>query len=42
MTYVDNLRLDTGLIETKEIAVSMEDRECYKILVHGAREYHPH
>ena len=40
LTYVDNLRLDTGLTETNEIAVLMEDRECWKTLVHGAREWH--
>ena len=42
LTYVDNLRLDTGLTETKEIAVLMEDRECWKTLVHGALQYDPH
>ena len=42
LTFVDSLRLDTGLKrETKEIAVTMADRDLWRALVHDSREYYP-
>ena len=41
LTFVDNLRADTGLKSIKDISNLMEDRELWRRTVHGAREHHP-
>ena len=41
LTFFDSLRLDTGLKETKEIAVIMADRYRRRALVHDSRKYSP-
>jgi len=41
LTFVDNLRADTGLKSVGDISRLMEDRELWRSTVHGAREHHP-
>ena len=41
LTFVDSLRFNTLLKETKEIAVTMADRDRWRALVHDSREYYP-
>ena len=41
LTFVDNLRADTGLKSIKDISNLMEDRELWRCTVHGAREHQP-
>ena len=38
---VDVLRQDTGLGDVKEIASVMEERDVWRKLVQGVREFHP-
>ena len=40
-TYIDTLRADTGLQDTRDIANIMEHRERWRDIVHGSREYYP-
>ena len=40
-TFVDRLRLDTGFKETKEIALTMAERDRWRVLVRDSREYYP-
>eukprot|EP00116_Pleurobrachia_bachei_P018889 sb/3479151/ len=40
-TFVDVLRQDTGLGDVKEIASVMEERDAWRRLVQGVREFHP-
>ena len=41
LTFVNSLGLDTGLKETKEMAVTMAGRDRWRALVHDSREYYP-
>ena len=40
-TYIDTLRADTGLQDTRDIANIMEHRERWRDIIHGSREHHP-
>ena len=40
-TYVDSLRMDTGLKETQDIAGVITDKGRWRELIRGSREYYP-
>ena len=40
-TYIDTLRADTGLQDTRDIANIMEHRERWRDIIHGSREHYP-
>ena len=39
-TFIDTLRADTGLQDTRDIANMMEHSELWKDIVHGSREHY--
>ena len=41
LTFLDNLKADTGLKSIDEIAKLMEDRKLWRTVVNGSREHYP-
>lgn len=40
MTYVDSLRTDTSLLSTQDMTVMTRNKDCWRELVHGFRDFH--
>ena len=41
LTFIDNLKADTGLRSVEEIARLMEDKVLWRAAVHDSREFYP-